>query len=68
MSFVISIFAVIDYAFPGWISLEEMSDILVARCLRTPDPYNQTAPNGMHIDPLDGLIGSEMETVFPPQR
>ncbi len=54
--------AYIVQPFPGWNVLTDTSSgIIIARCSKTPDPYNVTY-KGMLVDP-DDLIDSEIEVV-----
>ncbi|MGA2750689.1 MAG: hypothetical protein ABSG59_18105 [Verrucomicrobiota bacterium] len=53
--------AVVDFwPFPGWQTLESTSDVIVARCLQTPDPFHSKT-NNFYIDPV--MINSDMEIV-----
>lgn len=55
--------AYIVQPFPGWNVLTDTSSgIIIARCSKTPDPYNVTY-KGMLVDP-DDLIESEIEIVL----
>lgn len=49
--------------FSSWSDLEKYSpNIILARCVTTPDPYN-VVKNGVHIDMTDGLIETDVHIV-----
>lgn len=62
MLIALNAMAYLGRSFPGYDTLtDKSSDIIVVRCARTPDPYNQWK-NGHRID-NDGLIDSDVEII-----
>jgi hypothetical protein len=62
LGFVVSTMAYMEISFPGWdVLIGESSDIIIAKCKVTPDPY-KLDQHGHSVD-FKGLINSNIEIV-----